>query len=184
MLASPTVPLRKRRPALLLENGYRLTSAEFLRRWERLPHLKQAELIDGIVYIAPPLRADSHAEPDASLHGWLGYYAAHTPGVKVYANPTLILDRDNTPQPDSVLCYSPAQGGKAHINRNGYLTGAPELICEVASSSAALDMNAKLNNYRRAGVQEYIVWLTGEERLCWFILEDGEYIPLRPGAAC
>lgn len=178
MLApSPRIP-RSRRHPVLLENGYRLTTAEFLRRWEKLPDIKHAELIDGIVYMPPPLRADSHAEPDASMHGWLYFYAAHTPGVKVYANPTLILNGENTPQPDSALCYTPAKGGKAHINSKGYLTGAPELVCEVSSSSASLDMNAKLANYRRAGVQEYIVWLTGEHRLCWFVLEDGNYIPL------
>jgi hypothetical protein len=33
----------------LLE-GDSLTSAEFLRRWEEIPDLKHAELIDGIVY--------------------------------------------------------------------------------------------------------------------------------------
>ncbi len=177
LTASPARP-RKRQPLPMLENGYRLTTAEFLRRWEALPHIKQAELIDGTVYMAPPLRADSHAEPDGLTHLWLGYFASQTAGVKFYSNPTLILDRDSTPQPDSALCYTPAKGGRAHINKKGYLTGAPELICEVSSSSASLDMNAKLANYRRAGVQEYIVWLTGENRLCWFVLEDGDYIPL------
>lgn len=177
LTASPARP-RKRQPLPMLENGYRLTTAEFLRRWEALPHIKNAELIDGTVYMAPPLRADSHAEPDASMHGWLYFYASHTPGVKLYSNPTLILDGDNAPQPDSVLCYTPAKGGRACINKKGYLTGAPELICEVSSSSASLDMNDKLDSYRRSGVQEYIVWLTGERRLCWFVLEDGKYIPL------
>ncbi len=162
----------------MLENGYRLTTAEFLRRWEALPDIKHAELINGIVYLHPLRRADTHCEPQGAVSGWLGYFAAQTPDVKVYANPTLILDRDSTPQPDSVLCYTPAKGGRAHINKKGYLTGAPELICEISSSSASLDMNAKLANYRRAGVQEYIVWLTGENRLCWFVLEDRDYIPL------
>jgi Uma2 family endonuclease len=180
MLSVTTNPPTRRPPLPLLENGYRLTTAEFLRRWEAMPEIKHAELIDGIVYMPPPLRADSHAEPDALTHVWLGFYAAHTPGVKVYANPTLILGDEDTPQPDTALCYTPAKGGHASINRKGYLTGAPELICEVSSSSASLDMNAKFENYRRAGVQEYIVWLTGEQRLCWFVLEDGKYLQLSP----
>ena len=176
MLASPRT--RSRKPAVWLENGYRLTTAEFLRRWEALPQIKRAELIEGTVYIPPPLRADSHAEPDALMHLWLGYYASQTTGVKLYANPTLILDRENTPQPDSVLCRIPSKGGKASVNKDGYLTGSPEMVCEVSSSSASLDMNAKFAVYRRSGVQEYLVWLTGERRVLWFVLEGDEYIPL------
>jgi Uma2 family endonuclease len=98
--------------------------------------------------------------------------------VKLYANPTLILDRENTPQPDSVLCRIPSKGGKASVNKDGYLTGSPEMVCEVSSSSASLDMNAKFAVYRRSGVQEYLVWLTGERRVLWFVLEGDEYIPL------
>ena len=177
LTASPARP-RKHQPLPMLENGYRLTTAEFLRRWEALPQIKKAELIDGTVYMAPPLRADSHAEPDGLTHLWLGYFASQSAGVKFYSNPTLILDGNNAPQPDSVLCFTPANGGRACVNKKGYLTGAPELICEISSSSAALDMNDKLDSYRRSGVQEYIVWLTGERRLCWFVLEDGKYIPL------
>ncbi len=165
-------------PAVWLENGYRLTTREFLRRWEALPNIRRAELIDGIVYMPPPLRADTHAEPDALVHLWLGFYASRAAGVKVYANPTLILDRENTPQPDSVLCRVPSAGGAASINAEGYLTGAPELICEVSSSSASLDMNAKFALYRRSGVREYLIWLTGERRVLWFVLEEGEYIAL------
>jgi hypothetical protein len=33
-----------------LRDGDRLTSGEFLRRWEAMPDLKHAELIDGVVY--------------------------------------------------------------------------------------------------------------------------------------
>ncbi len=32
-----------------LENGDRLTAPEFLRRYEAMPHVKKAELIEGIV---------------------------------------------------------------------------------------------------------------------------------------
>lgn len=176
MLAPP--PARNSEPAVWLENGYRLTTGEFLRRWEALPRIKRAELIDGIVYMSPPLRADTHAEPDALMHLWLGYYASQTTGVKLYANPTLILDRENTPQPDSVLCRVPSKGGRASVNAEGYLTGPPEMVCEVSSSSAAMDMNAKFALYRRSGVQEYLVWLTGERRVVWFSLEGEEYVPL------
>ncbi len=39
----------------LLFEGDSLTSEEFLRRWEDIPDLKHAELIDGIVYMPLPV---------------------------------------------------------------------------------------------------------------------------------
>ncbi|MGA7234635.1 MAG: hypothetical protein WBY44_03075 [Bryobacteraceae bacterium] len=38
-----------------LRNGDHLTSDEFMRRWEAMPNLKHAELIDGIVYMPYPV---------------------------------------------------------------------------------------------------------------------------------
>jgi hypothetical protein len=37
-----------------LEPGARVTRAEFERRYEAMPRLKKAELIDGVVCIPPP----------------------------------------------------------------------------------------------------------------------------------
>ena len=37
-----------------LITGQRMTREEFLSRWEALPDLKNAELIDGIVYVHHP----------------------------------------------------------------------------------------------------------------------------------
>ncbi|MDY7015976.1 MAG: Uma2 family endonuclease, partial [Cyanobacteriota bacterium] len=42
---------------LPLENGDRLTRSEFERRYQAMPHLKKAELIEGMVYMSSPLRA-------------------------------------------------------------------------------------------------------------------------------
>ena len=36
---------------LPLENGDRLSRAEFERRYGAMPHLKKAELIEGVVYV-------------------------------------------------------------------------------------------------------------------------------------
>ena len=57
-----------------------------------------------------------------------------------------------------------------------------ELIVEVASSSAAIDMRDKRRAYCRNRVQEYLVWLVAEGRLEWFNLEDDEYRPQLPDA--
>jgi hypothetical protein len=50
-----------------LENGDRLTSHEFERRYHAMPNLKKAELIEGVVYVASPLRIKSHGEPPPIL---------------------------------------------------------------------------------------------------------------------
>lgn len=58
----------------------------------------------------------------------------------------------------------------------------PELIGEVADSSASYDLHEKLIAYQRNGVQEYVVWQLYENRLDWFHLVKGNYEPLPPDA--
>ncbi|MEN9270991.1 MAG: Uma2 family endonuclease, partial [Thermostichales cyanobacterium HHBFW_bins_127] len=117
-----------------LENGDRLTRSEFERRYRAMPHLKKAELIEGVVYImGSPLRLRSHGEPHGKIITWLGTYQAYTPGVVLGDTPTVRLDADNEPQPDAVL-FVP--GRQAVISADDYIQGAPELIVEIAASSA------------------------------------------------
>jgi Uma2 family endonuclease len=158
-----------------LENGDRLTAYEFERRYEATPDLKRAELIEGVVYVPAALRFKSHAEPHSAIMTWLGVYKALTPGVAIGDTPTVRLDPDNRPQPDAVLLIDSAAGGQARISADDYIEGAPELVVEVAASSAAIDLHSKKTVYRRNGVQEYIVWQTFENRLDWFSLRQGEY---------
>lgn len=86
-----------------LENGDKLTRAEFERRYEAMPQVKKTELIEGVVYMASPVRAKSHGKPHAQIMTWLGTYEAATPGVEALDNTTLRLDTDNEPQPDAIL---------------------------------------------------------------------------------
>ena len=44
-----------------LRAGQRLAVQEFLRRWEAMPEVKFAELIDGVVYMPSPLSSDQWA---------------------------------------------------------------------------------------------------------------------------
>jgi Uma2 family endonuclease len=166
-----------------LENGDRLIRPEFERRYHAMPNLKKAELIEGVVYVASPLRFLPHAEPHANLMGWLWSYKIATPGVRLGDNPTVRLDLDNEPQPIAILLIDAACGGKSDIGFDGYVEGAPELVAEVAASSAAKDLDDKKCAYRRNGVQEYIVWQVFENTVSWFSLQDGEYITLTPDAA-
>jgi len=161
-----------------LENGDRLTRYEFERRYQAMTQLKKAELIEGVVYVASPVRATKHGRPHAAIIGWLTVYKAATPGVDVQDNATVRLDADNEPQPDALLRIEPEVGGNSRITEDDYIQGSPELIAEIAASSASYDLNDKLNVYRRNGVKEYIVWQMYENRLDWFMLKEGRYISL------
>ena len=58
-------------PVPSLQSGDRLTRPEFERRYTAMPHVKKAELIEGIVCMASPLRFEPYAEPHGDLIGWL-----------------------------------------------------------------------------------------------------------------
>lgn len=165
-----------------LKHGERLTREEFERRYEAMPHLKKAELIEGIVYMPSPVRIDFHGRPHAQIMAWLGAYWIATPGVDLADNTTVYLDSNNEHQPDALLRIEPAQGGRSRIIDEGYVEGAPELIVEIAGTSADYDLQEKLEVYRRCGVQEYIVWQTQDGRLDWFQLVNEEYVVLVPNA--
>jgi len=174
MLVSPSTKVPP------LESGDRLTRYEFEHRYQAMPYIKKAELIEGVVYVASPVRMANHGRPHAALVGWLMVYKAATPGVDLGDNATVRLDADNEPQPDALLRIEPEVGGNSRISDDDYVEGVPELIAEIAASSASYDLNDKLNAYRRNGVQEYIVWQIYENRLDWFSLQEGRYVPLEP----
>lgn len=165
-----------------LESGDRLTRQEFEHRYTAMPHVKKAELIEGIVYVASPLRFQRHAEPHSLLIVWLGIYQVATPGVRIGDNATVRLDLDNEPQPDVVLLIDEQRGGQARISEDDYVEGAPELVAEVAASSASNDLHDKKRTYCRNGVREYIVWQILENKLNWFSLQNGEYVLLEMNA--
>jgi hypothetical protein len=161
-----------------LEPGDRLTREEFERRYEAMPRVKKAELIEGVVYMPSPVRLNRHGNPHAHLIGWLVAYAAGTPGVRVGDNCTLRIDESNEPQPDAVLLIDPERGGQARVSDDDYLEGAPELLAEVAASSAAYDVHTKLEVYRRTGIREYLVWRVLDREIDWFVLHRKRYVRL------
>ncbi len=159
----------------LLEAGDRLSRDEFERRYESLPHLKKAELIEGVVYMPSPVRARHHSIPHGQLAGWLVLYASETPGIECCADSSVRLDLDNEPQPDLALIKSADRGGQARISADDYLEGAPELVVEIVGSSRAYDLHQKKGAYRRNGVREYLAWITSEQRVVWWTLKEGEF---------
>ena len=162
----------------LLETGAHLGSTEFLRRYDAMPDLKKAELIEGVVYMGSPVSAVKHADPDALLQGWLAHYSVATPGVRASINPTICLSSDDTPQPDATLRMLSDFGGRTSINERGLIQGAPELVVEIAASSAPLDVHKKFDMYRRFGAPEYFVWLTETPAVKWWELFEDAYRPI------
>jgi Uma2 family endonuclease len=162
-----------------LQSGDRLSDAEFKRRYDAMPASTKAELIEGAVYMPPPVFEESHGGPHADVMTWLGCYRAVTPGVRSADNTSLRLDLGTLPQPDAYLRILPTHGGKTRIDKEGYVVGAPELIAEVAASSANYDLHDKLTAYQRNGIPEYVVWRTYDAEIDWFALRGGRYQRLR-----
>jgi Uma2 family endonuclease len=158
-----------------LESGDHLRRAEFERRYEAMPWVKKAELVEGVVYMGSPVRNRSHGKPHGMIIGWLAAYMAATPGVELSDNATVRLDLDNEPQPDALLRIEPEAGGHSRVSEDDYIEGPPELVVEIAASSASYDLHDKLHAYRRNMIQEYVVWRIYDQQIDWWVLHEGEY---------
>ena len=163
---------------LLFEAGDRLTREEFLELWERMPALKFAELIDGVVYLPSPVSLE-HGQKDTLLQCWMTIYASRTGFIDVAANSTWLMEKESAPQPDVALRIRPEYGGQSRTE--GKLgAGAPEFVAEVTRSSRSYDLGPKLALYERAGVREYLAVLTEEERLEWRVRRERGFELIHP----
>jgi len=155
-----------------LVTGDRLSLEEFLYVWEELPDLKNAELIDGVVYVSSPVSRE-HGSLDGRIALWLGYYAQATPGSEFALDSTWLM-LGSAPQPDAALRVLPSHGGQSRDEKR-FSTGAPELAVEICVTSTDYDFGPKLRLYARAGVREYITIETFSKRIVWRVLQDGKY---------
>jgi Uma2 family endonuclease len=163
----------------LLREGDRLDNREFLRRWEAMPELKHAELIDGVVFLAPSPVSLNHGEMHARMGAWLYGYAEDTPGCGTGVTATWIMSAADVPQPDLFLRLQPEFGGQSGES-SGFGSGAPELIVEISGSTLSRDLGAKLELYRRTGVKEYLTVLLSPQQIIWRELARGRYRELKP----
>ena len=168
-----TPPSTVRPPGLV--TGERVTVEEFMRRWEELPDLKNAELIDGVVHVLSPAGLE-HGSLSSRTISWLGYYAYATPGCDAGSHSTWLMS-GSVPQPDVYLRILPSHGGQSR-NEGEYGTDAPELVAEVCDTSTEVDFGPKLALYERAGVREYVTVELLGQRLIWRVLENGAYVAL------
>ncbi len=162
-----------------LQSGDHLTLAEFERRYNAMPEVKKAELIEGVVFMASPV-SSYHADAHAAMVAWLKLYSAATPGTRTGDNVTVRLDAKNEVQPDVYLGVKEKHGGEIRLSREAYLDGAPELVVEIAVTSADMDLHEKFELYRRHRVREYLVWQVLDSHFHWFTLQGSRYTELRP----
>jgi hypothetical protein len=164
-----------------LESGDRMDRAEFHRRYELRPDIKKAELVEGVVFVASPVRVPHHSSPHFVLIGEFYVYRKSHPGVLGDDNGTWFADDDSEVQPDAILRFAPSHGGASHLDADGkYLVGAPELVAEVSASSFSIDMHRKRDLYLRAGVREYIAWETEGGAFYWWRSEGGAWVVIEP----
>lgn len=167
-----------------LHAGDRLSVEEFDRRYAALPEVKNAELIDGVVYMASPVTDTFYGSPHFDLSSWLGAFRFETPGVRGGDNSTLkALVGRNRFQPDLLLRIEAECGGLCRTDEEGYLLGVPELVAEIAYSSASYDLHDKMEAYRANGLPEYLVWRIEDPGVDWFRLRNGVFQRLEPDAA-
>ena len=166
-----------------LENGDRLNRVEFERRYEAMPNLKKAELIEGIVFLTFAVRALQHGSPHAALVGCLGVYRAATLGVRAADSTSVRLDLENEPRPDGLMLIESACGGQTRISLDDFVEGAPELVAEVAVGLESIELHDKLRAYQRNGVREYVVWRVLDQAIDWFVLRNSQFERLAPDSA-
>lgn len=164
-----------------LEAGDHLDQPTFHARYKAMPAAFRAELIGGVVLVPSPL-STAHGFHHALVMAWLVNYAIATPGTHAGDNMTTILGQSSEPQPDGALIIDPVRGGQTQVSTDGYMTGAPELIVEVASSSASIDLHAKRRDYEQAGVLEYVVVVLRQPTMRWFVWRAGRYQELTADA--
>ena len=169
-----TSPYRTFTPPL--ESGDVLDALEYWRRYSSAPEKLKVERINGKVYVMSPLRAVHHGNPHLLLAQWIATYAMHDPKLIGSDNATIRLNTDNDPQPD--LCLLRLQG-QTRFDDDGYIVGAPEMIVEIAGSSASYDFGEKRDVYQAAGVGEYLVFEPIEGRIEWWRLENGRFIEIQ-----
>jgi len=161
-----------------IREGDRLDSSEFLRRWEAMPSLKRAELIDGVVFMPSPV-----SYPNSDVHkkmcGFLWLYEELTAGCESAIECTWLMGLKDVPQPDLFLRILAECGGQSQV-KDRYATGAPEMVVEISASSLSRDLGVKLDLYLRVGVREYVTVLPQSKQVTWRYVSRGRYREIAP----
>ena len=134
---------------------------------------RRYEIVEGVLYMAPPSPSSGHQEATGSIYYHLKTYVQYAKLGKVYIAPFDVeLEHGTVVQPD-VCVLLEENLGKCLSSR---IVGGPDLVVEVSSPATALyDRRQKYMAYARAGVREY--WLVEPKQMSIevFFLEQGSY---------
>ncbi|HEY9870607.1 MAG TPA: Uma2 family endonuclease [Candidatus Obscuribacterales bacterium] len=164
-----------RRQLRMLHNGDHMKRRDFHRAYSQMPDNYRAELIGGIVFEPSPL-GWPHGKNHARLIYLLETYCKHTPGTEIGDGASVFLSDEDEVQPDVAMRIVQECGGRSKLTRKRYVTGAPELVAEVAHSSRAIDLHLKKERYAATGVLEYVVLCLEPSRVYWFELHKGKQL--------
>ena len=140
--------------------GDRLTARGIQRRYEAMPHLKKAELIEGVVYMPSPVRCEvpRRAAFDSQ---WLALHLpARTPGSGERRQLPVPVRPDQRAAARLRPVHRRPSTGAAVRNRRGWLhQPCPGTRRRSRRQQCQLRSSDKLAVYRRNMVSgEYIVW--------------------------
>lgn len=163
------------------ENGDRMDQKTFHALYLQTPPGFKAELIGGIVHVASPV-SGFHSVPNSVTGTWLGVYAAEVLGTQACTDSSAILSDESEPQPDQCLRITEQAGGQSRWDERRYLVGAPELAVEISNTTAGIDLHAKLRDYERYGVREYLVVVMRQREVRWFVRRKDRFTAMKPDA--
>ena len=89
----------------LLENGDVMSREEFHRRYSECEALERVELIEGVVYMPSPTRAEGHSIEQSLMLEWLLAFTLQHDGVQAVGPGSVLLDDENEPEPDAMLYH-------------------------------------------------------------------------------
>lgn len=147
------------------QNIPRMTAEEYFKNTAETT--QPTELLDGevVAFASPNTR---HQAIVGGLYSELRQFVKKNGGkCRPFVSPMDVkLDDLNVVQPDVFIVCKPEQLTEK------YLDGAPDFVCEVASSNRTDDFDRKLWLYRRSGVREYWIIDTKTERVFVYFFEE------------
>ena len=134
-----------------------------------------------LAMIATPIRARKLASHVvATANGTLALESVLR-GLRIGQGDEVIVPALTFAAPASSVLAVGASVVLADISSDSW-TIDPDLVAEVAASSASYDLGKKLNAYRRNGVREYVVWRVLERQVDWFVQREERFETLLPTA--
>jgi Uma2 family endonuclease len=143
-----------------------------------LTHERKADLLDGIIWVAPPERKDT-VDLWQYLRASLQDYAKKLTMGDVYGPRVAFrLNQFNAPEPDLAFLSK----DRSRLRRANFISGPPDLVMEIVTlESIQRDYVLKRRLYERFGVREYWIIDDAFEKIVLLRLTtSGKYRRVRP----